>query len=215
MSARPSRESHSGTDLGYASKPVIEENKAQDSTEYTDASIIKDQSGQSSKVRPPSMKAVQPVMYQLPLPQRKWKQSHMLSNGRLWHHHRFSKLFLFYFFKRNGKPRLPCDNVRHPHSLGSGGSSVGGASDRKVRRNTDAGSSPRGGKGFVSQSQLSVQTLAVSVQPPFAVACCTSVRTSTILTPAAIPLALYGHRKTLHTPIGIGSAALAAAFSYG
>ena len=49
MSARPSGESHSDTDLGYASKPVIEENKAQDSTEYTDASVLKDQSGQSSK----------------------------------------------------------------------------------------------------------------------------------------------------------------------
>ena len=38
-------------------------------------------------------------------------------------------------------------------------SSAGRASDWKARRNTDEGSNPRCGKGFVSHSQLSVQTL--------------------------------------------------------
>ena len=41
----------------------------------------------------------------------------------------------------------------------SGDSLFSKASDWKARRNTDAGSSPRCGKRFFSQSQLSVQTL--------------------------------------------------------
>ena len=45
--------------------------------------------------------------------------------------------------------------------------SIGRVSDWKARRNTDAGSIPRCGKRLVfPQSQLPVQTLTVSLQPP-------------------------------------------------
>ena len=46
--------------------------------------------------------------------------------------------------------------------VGRGCCSVGRVSDRHV---AEAGSIPRGGKGFFSQSQLSAQTLTVSVAP--------------------------------------------------
>ena len=46
--------------------------------------------------------------------------------------------------------------------MGWGCSSVGRASDRHV---SDAGLIPQCGKGFFSQSQLSVETLMVSIHP--------------------------------------------------
>ena len=52
----------------------------------------------------------------------------------------------------------------HCHS--DGDSSFGRASDSKARRNTDAGSSPRCGKGFFS---FSADSLTLSVQSPCAV----------------------------------------------
>ena len=92
-------------------------------------------------------------------------------------------------------------------------SSVGRASNWKARCNTDVGSSPKCSKGFFSQSQLPVQTLFPCLYSP-----CVqmhvppSARTLKIQTLAATPSC--GHTKTLHTPIGMGSAALAAAVSY-
>ena len=75
----------------------------------------------------------------------------------------------------------------------------------KARYNTDVGSSPKCSKGFFSQSQLSVQTLTVSVQPPVRNRMhqhiCARYKSQT---PAAIPL--FGHRKLLHILIGMGSA---------
>ena len=47
----------------------------------------------------------------------------------------------------------------------------GRESDCKAMSNTDAGSSPRCGKGFYSQSTSSADSLTVPVQPPCAVAC--------------------------------------------
>ena len=64
-------------------------------------------------------------------------------------------------------------------AAGWGCNSVGRASDRHA---ADAGSIPRCGKEFVSQSQLSVQTLLrVSVHPYVQSHALTSVRTSKIL----------------------------------
>ena len=63
---------------------------------------------------------------------------------------------------------------------------------------------------FLPKSTFSADSLTVSVQPPCAVVCiniCAHVKKSQTLT--AIPL--LGHRKILHTLIGMGSAALAAA----
>ena len=87
--------------------------------------------------------------------------------------------------------------------------SVGGASDWKARHITDAGSSPRCGKGFCFQSQLSVQTLTAPVSKSHA---STSVHTLKSRTLAVIPV--FEHTKILHTLIGVGSAALAAAVPY-
>ena len=89
-----------------------------------------------------------------------------------------------------------------------GGSSVGGASDRKVRCNTDAGSSPRGGKGLSPRVSLQCRLLRCPYSPrvqSHALRLCARQKSPT---PAVMPLALCGHRKTLHTPIGIGSDAL-------
>ena len=63
-------------------------------------------------------------------------------------------------------------------------SSVGRASKRKVRRNSDTGSIPRCGKGFFSapESTFSADSLTVSVQPPCTTACvnsCTHVKNPT------------------------------------
>ena len=96
---------------------------------------------------------------------------------------------------------------------GAGNSSVGRASDWKARRSTDAGSSPRWGQRFFSQSQLPVQTLTVPVQPPCAIACiniCTLVKNSTHWQ----PYHCFGHTKILHTLAEIGSAVRAAAVPY-
>ena len=86
-------------------------------------------------------------------------------------------------------------------------SSVGRAWDRKARRNTDASSSLRSGKGFFSQSQRSVKTLAitVSVQPPPAVQSHASISVRTLKMPnngRRMPLlAAWAHTKILHTSV--------------
>ena len=82
----------------------------------------------------------------------------------------------------------------------------------KPGSNTDAGSSPQCRKGFVSQSQLPVRTLLrCSYSPRVQSHASTSVRA--LKTPKHWQLWL-GHTKTLHTLIGMGSAALAAAVPY-
>ena len=58
---------------------------------------------------------------------------------------------------------LTASSSRGMHGWGWGCSSVGGASDRHV---ADTGSIPRCGKGFFSQSQLSVQTLLQCTYSP-------------------------------------------------
>ena len=58
--------------------------KSQDLIEYTDGSSPKTSQGGaslSSKVRPPSMKTVQPIRYHPPAWQWRWKQSSMFSAG--------------------------------------------------------------------------------------------------------------------------------------
>ena len=86
------------------------------------------------------------------------------------------------------------------------------ASDRHA---SDAGSIPRCGKEFFSQSQLSVQTLLrVSVQPPCAIACiniCARVKDPKHWQPYFLFFSLFLHMKIPHALIEIGSAALAAA----
>ena len=84
-------------------------------------------------------------------------------------------------------------------------SSVGKASDWKARRNADAGSSPRCGKGFFSQGQLPVQTVwRVRTAP----SCnrmhqqlCARKNKSQVFT--AIPLS--GHTQILYTLTGMGN----------
>ena len=83
----------------------------------------------------------------------------------------------------------------------------------KPKCNTDAGSSPRCGKGFFSQSTFSADPITVSVQPPCAIACinsCAHVKNPKHRQP--LPLLVY--TKILHTLIGMGSAALVAALPY-
>ena len=53
------------------------------------------------------------------------------------------------------RPGYPIDQYR---LVTNRPSSDGRAADRKARRNAEAGSSPRYGKGFLSQSQLSAHT---------------------------------------------------------
>ena len=81
-------------------------------------------------------------------------------------------------------------------------------SGEKPRRNTDAGSSPRCGKGCFSQSQLPVQTL---LRCPCAIACiniCPHVNNCS-------HTIVWTQDNTAHTDrIGMGSAALAAAVPY-
>ena len=108
------------------------------------------------------------------------------------------------------KPRFRSPLPRWPLLLGAGNSSVGRPSDWKAKRNTDAGSIPRYGKGFFSQSQLPVQTV---LRCPYSPVCnrmhqhlCARYKSQTL---AAVPLS--GHTKILHTLIEVGSAALAAA----
>ena len=83
--------------------------------------------------------------------------------------------------------------------------------EKKNRRNTDAGSSPRCDERiFLPESTSGAESFTMSVQTPCAVACiniCTHVKDSKTL--AAIPL--FGRTKMLHTLVGMGSAALAAA----
>ena len=72
------------------------------------------------------------------------------------------------------------DDGHARQDYGRGCSSVGRASDRHV---ADAGSIPRCGKGFFSQSQLSVQTLLHVRTPPCAIAfinICAHVRDSVV-----------------------------------
>ena len=89
-------------------------------------------------------------------------------------------------------------------------SSVGRASDWKARSNTDAGSSPRCGKGFFSRSQLPVQTLLrCPYSPRVQSHASTAVHTLKSQTLAVVPM--FEHTKILYTLIGVGSAALIAA----
>ena len=97
-----------------------------------------------------------------------------------------------------------------PSTSGSGDSSVGRASDWKSRRNTDAGSSPRCGKGFFSQCQLSVQTLLRCPYSP-CVLSYASASVQTLKTANFGGITMNGQREILQTLIGMGSAALAAA----
>ena len=97
-----------------------------------------------------------------------------------------------------------------------GDSSVGRASDWTAKHNTDAGSSPRCGKGFfflfLPESAFNADYLTVSVQPPCAIACINN----------CVHLKNPKHRQPyhcldtwiLHALIGMGSAALAAAVLY-
>ena len=102
------------------------------------------------------------------------------------------------------------------------GSSVGRASDWKARRNTDAGSSPRCGKGFFSQSQLPVKTLLrCPYSPPCAVACtniCAHVKNlKHWQSYHCLDTRMWegtSRSKILHTLVGMGSAALATAVPY-
>ena len=99
---------------------------------------------------------------------------------------------------------------QHPERTQRGeDGSVGRASDWKTRRNIDADSSPRCGKGFFT-SQLPVQTLLrcpysprVQSQTP------TSVHTKIPDSGSQI-----GTTKILHTLVGMGSAALVATLPY-
>ena len=91
-------------------------------------------------------------------------------------------------------------------------SSAGRTSDRKARSNTDAGSSPRCGKGIFAQSRLSVQSLLRCLYIPLVQSHASmSVLMLKSPTPAAIPL--FGRPKILHTHtlVGVGSAAPVAA----
>ena len=83
----------------------------------------------------------------------------------------------------------------------------------KAKRNTDTGSNPRCGKGFspkVSfQCRLSYSVRTAPVCNRMHQHLCARSKSQTL---AAIPL--FGHTKVLHTPVGTGSAALAAAVPY-
>ena len=88
-----------------------------------------------------------------------------------------------------------------------GDSSVGRAFDWNVRHDTDAGSSPRCGKGFFSQSQLPVQTLYLST----CIDICVHVKNPQHWQPQT---PLSGQRNLPHTLTGTGSAAFSAAVPY-
>ena len=62
---------------------------------------------------------------------------------------------------------------------------------------------------FLPVSTFSADTLSVSVQPPCAVACISICAHVKIPNMAAKPL--FGHTEIVHTPLGVGSAAPAAA----
>ena len=84
----------------------------------------------------------------------------------------------------------------------------GNGSVGKARRDTDAGSSPRSGKNFFSQTQLPVQTVlrcpySPRVQSHASTFMCTLKNTKL----AAIPV--FGKAKILHTLMGTGGSALA------
>ena len=75
---------------------------------------------------------------------------------------------------------------------------------------TDAGLSPRCGKGFFSERQHPLQTLLQCLYSRHVQSCAsTSVHAFKISTLATIPLS--GHTKILHTLIGMGRVTLAAA----
>ena len=81
----------------------------------------------SSKVRPQSVKTVQPIRSQHPAWQRRWKLSHMQFCLKRWqsdhtchHPNRFNELATK-SEKWNGKPRPECVDGRHPHSKTSMG----------------------------------------------------------------------------------------------
>ena len=62
---------------------------------------------------------------------------------------------------------------------------------------------------FITESSFSADSLAVSVQPPCAIACISICAHVKIPNMAAKPL--FGHTEIVHTPLGVGSAAPAAA----
>ena len=71
---------------------------------------------------------------------------------------------------------------------------------------------PGAARDFLSESAFSADSLKVSVQPPCAVACikiCVQVKNPKHRQPCCCR-----HTKILHTLIGMGSAALAAALPY-
>ena len=79
--------------------------------------------------------------------------------------------------------------------------------------NTDVGLSAHCGKGFFSQSQLSVQTLLQCPDGPCVQSHApASMHMLKLQTLAAMPL--FGNTKILHTLTGMGSAALVAAEPY-
>ena len=98
-------------------------------------------------------------------------------------------------------------------------SSVGTASDWKVRSNTDSGSSPRWCTGFVSQSAFNADSLTVFAQPPCdlspshlsmqtllryshspRVQSHASTSVSTLKNPSTgSHIAVFGHHNTAHT----------------
>ena len=99
-------------------------------------------------------------------------------------------------------------------------SSVGTASDRKARRNTDVGSSPQRGKDFfLPESVFSADSLTVFVQPlcnslKVCINFCAALYKPQTLGYIQMAIPLFGHTKILQTLIGMGSAALAAAVPY-
>ena len=94
----------------------------------------------------------------------------------------------------------------------TGDGSVGRASDLKARRNAEASSSPRCGKGlFCPESTSCADSFTVSVLPPGAVACI-HIHPLKSQTLAVIPS--FGYTKILLTLIGMGSAPLAADVPY-
>ena len=123
-----------------------------------------------------------------------------------------------FFFKRASKHlhTLPglCNNRytfnTASHVFQNGNSSLGRAINWKVTRNF-AGSSPRCGKGFLSQGQLPVRTFlrcpySPRVQSHASTSACTlkipDTRSHTIV---------WTHENTVHTAIGMSSAAFVVA----
>ena len=94
-------------------------------------------------------------------------------------------------------------------------SSVGRVSEWKARHNTDAGLSPPCGMGFFPKVNFQCRLLQCLYSPPCSVACiniCVHIKNPQQQRWQTYHL--FGHTKILHTLIGMGSSALAAAVSY-